>query len=76
MLAEKAKAYRADPEVQQAFSDAGIFELAQTTLDQGESLTDFLADRSSYEEFDAEQAAERNYGFVRLNQLALKHLVG
>ena len=76
MLADKAKAYRADPEVQEAFTAAGITELAESTLAAGESISDFLADKSTYEEFDAEKAAERNFGFVKLNQLALNHLIG
>ena len=76
LLADKAKAYRQDPEVQAAFEQAGIFDLAKPTLAAGESISDLLADTSSYEEFDAEKAAERNYGFVKLNQLALNHLIG
>ncbi|GAB3182283.1 xylose isomerase [Nesterenkonia halophila] len=76
MLAEKAKAYRADAEVQEAMQAAGIYELGEPTLAAGESVSDLLADRSAYEDFDAEQAAERNFGFVKLNQLALKHLIG
>ena len=42
----------------------------------GETVTDLLADRSSFEDFDADKAGERNYGFVRLQQLALQHLLG
>ncbi|GAA1453261.1 hypothetical protein ACFP47_00760 [Nesterenkonia lacusekhoensis] len=76
LLADKAKAYRQDPEVQAAFEEAGIFDLAKPTLGEGESISDLLADTSSYEEFDAEKAAERNYGFVKLNQLAVNHLIG
>ncbi|ROR72396.1 xylose isomerase [Bogoriella caseilytica] len=76
LLAAKAKAYREDPEVQEAMRYSGIFELGEPTLGGGESLADFLADRSTYEEFDVEKAAERNFGFVKLNQLAIKHLVG
>ncbi len=76
LLAEKAKAYRADPEVQEAFRTAGIHELAEPTIAQGESVSDFLADSSAYEDFDVDKAAERNYGFVKLNQLALRHLIG
>ncbi|WP_127132089.1 xylose isomerase [Georgenia sp. SYP-B2076] len=76
MLAEKAKAYRADPEVRAAFEAAGVLELSEPTLAPGESLTDLLADRGAFEEFDADAAAQRNFGFVRLNQLALAHLIG
>lgn len=76
LLAEKARAYRADPAVQAAFEAAGVFELAQPTLGAGESLADLLADRSAFEDFDATAAAERECGLVRLNQLALNHLLG
>jgi len=76
MLKERAAAYRADPEVQAALEAAGVASLRTPTLDPEESLTDLLADRSSFEDYDAEQAAEHGYGFVRLNQLALEHLLG
>lgn len=76
MLADKSKAFRADPEVQDALKASGVYELGETTLAAGESLTDFLADTSTYENFDVDKAAERNYGFVNLNQLAMKHLIG
>jgi xylose isomerase len=36
-----------------------------------------LADQSSYESFDAEEYfGGKGCGFVRLNQLALEHLMG
>jgi xylose isomerase len=76
MLKERAAAYRADPEVQAALATAGVAMLRQPTLSEGESLADLLADRSAFEEFVPEAAAERGYGFVRLNQLALEHLLG
>ncbi|MHB1065144.1 MAG: xylose isomerase [Georgenia sp.] len=76
MLAEKAKAYRADPEVRAAFEAAGVLELSRPTLAPGETLADLLADRSAFEDFDADAAAERNFGFVHLNQLAIAHLIG
>ena len=76
MLAKKSAAYRADPEVQEAFKTAGIFELATPTLNPGETVEELLADRSAFEDFDPEAAAERDFGFVRLNQLALRHLIG
>lgn len=76
MLAKKSAEYRADPEVQEAFKTAGIFELATPTLNPGETVDELLADRSAFEDFDPEAAAERDFGFVRLNQLALRHLIG
>ena len=42
----------------------------------GETYADLLADRSAFEEFDPDAAAARGYGFVRLNQLAIEHLLG
>ena len=76
MLKERALAFRADSEVQEALKYSGIEELAEPTLAAGETVTDLLADRSSFEDFDAGKAGERNYGFVRLQQLALQHLLG
>jgi xylose isomerase len=76
MLKERALAFRADAEVQEALAYSGIDELAQPTLGEGESLADLLADRSTFEDFDADKAGERNFGFVRLQQLAMQHLLG
>jgi xylose isomerase len=76
LLKERALAFRADPEVQQAMAASGITELAQPTLAAGETVADLLADRSAFEEFDADKVGERSYGFVHLNQLALEHALG
>ena len=76
LLKERAAAYRADPEVQEAMAVAGVTDLRSPTLAAGESLADLRADRTSYEDFDAEAAGTRGYGFVRLNQLGLEHLLG
>jgi xylose isomerase len=72
-LAEKAKAFRADARVQEAMQYSGVFDLAQPTLDEGESVEDLLA---ADDAFDANKAAERDFGFVKLQQLAIEHLVG
>jgi len=76
LLKERATAFRADPEVQAALATSLVAELAVPTLAAGESLTDLLADRSAFEDFDPDTAGERSYGFVRLNQLATEHLLG
>jgi xylose isomerase len=76
LLAEKAKAYRADPAVQEAFVTSGVLELSESTLGEGESVADLLADRTAFEDYDADAAGEREYAFVRLNQLAIQHLIG
>jgi xylose isomerase len=76
LLKERAEGYRADPEVQAAMEAAGVATLRQPTLDEGESLADLVADRSAFEDFDPDAAGEHGFGFVRLNQLALEHLIG
>jgi xylose isomerase len=73
LLAEKARAFRADPRVREAMDYSGVASLAVPTLDPGETLTDFVADD---EAFDPEKAAERDFGYVRLQQLAVEHLIG
>ncbi len=75
LLRERAAAYRADPAVQEAMAHAGVPTLVEPTLNDGETLADLVADRSAFEDFDPERAGERGYGFVRLNQLAIDHLL-
>jgi xylose isomerase len=76
LLKERAKAFRADPEVQEALAAAKVAELSTPTLNPGESHADLLADRSAFEDFDVDAAGAQGYGFVRLNQLAVEHLLG
>jgi xylose isomerase len=76
ILKQRATAFRADPEVQQALADARVPELSQPTLNAGEGYAELLADTSTFEDFDADTVGEKGYGFVRLNQLALEHLTG
>jgi xylose isomerase len=76
LLKERAEAFRADPEVQEALADAAVPELAQPTLGDGESYEQLLADRSAFEDFDADTAGARRGGQVRLSQLAVEHLLG
>ncbi len=73
LLAERAVAFRADPRVQEAMVASGVLDLAVSTLDVGETAGDLLA---SDDAFDPDKAAERDLGFVHLQQLALEHLVG
>ena len=76
LLKERAKAYRADPEVQEALAASFAGELTTPTRGEGESLDDLLADRSAFEDFDADAAGAKGYGYVRLAQLAVEHLLG
>jgi xylose isomerase len=76
LLKERAAAFRADPEVQEAMTAARVGELSEPTLAAGESYDGLLADRAAYEEFDADAAGARGAGVVRLDQLAVEHLLG
>ncbi len=77
ILKDRAAAFRADPEVQQALSDAKVFELGDSTLAAGESYADLLADRSAYEDFDsASYFNGHGFGFVKLQQLVTEYLLG
>ncbi|AYY14237.1 xylose isomerase [Actinobacteria bacterium YIM 96077] len=76
LLKERAAAFRADPEVQEALATTRVPELAEPTLAPGESLQDLVADRSAYEDYDADAVGERGYGVVALNQLAVEHALG
>jgi xylose isomerase len=76
LLKERAAAFRADPEVAEALAVSGVAELAKPTLNPGETVADLKADRSAFEDYDAVKAGERGYGYVRLNQLAVEHLLG
>jgi xylose isomerase len=76
LLAERAASYRADPEVAEALAAAGVATLSEPTLARGETIGQLLAAREAYEDYDYEAAGARGYGFVRLNQLAIEHLLG
>ena len=76
LLKERALAFRADPEVQEAMAASGIAELAQPTIAAGETVADLMADETSFESYDADKAAEHSFAFVHLNQLAVEHALG
>ncbi|MET0493493.1 MAG: xylose isomerase [Actinoplanes sp.] len=75
LLKERAQAFRADPEVQQALADSKVKELAQPTLNEGESYTDLLNDKSAFEDYDVDAAGAQGYHFVKLHQLAIDHVM-
>ncbi|MGW7458109.1 xylose isomerase [Streptomyces sp. NPDC054797] len=74
LLAERSRAFRADPEVQAALAASRLPELALPTAADG--LAGLLADRSAFDEFDVDAAAQRGMAFEQLDQLALEHLLG
>ena len=71
MLKERAKAFRADARVQAAIKESGLDELAKPTLAAGETWKDLEKDS-----FDLDAAGKRGYGYEKLDQLALEHLMG
>jgi xylose isomerase len=75
LLKERAAAFRADPEVQEALAASRVAELSEPTAPEGyEAL---LADRNAYEDFDPSVYFNgKGFGFVRLQQLATEHLMG
>ena len=76
LLKERAAAFRADPEVQEALAAARVPELSVPTVGEG-GYADLLADPSAFEEFDADAYFNgKGFGFVRLQQLATEHLLG
>jgi xylose isomerase len=77
LLKERAAAFHADPEVQAALKDSRVAEINTATLNPGESYQDLLADKAAYENFDADSYFDaKGFGFVKLNQLAIEHLMG
>lgn len=75
LLKQRALAFRADPEVQSGLEEAGVNSMAEPTLAATESAADLLAD-DAVGDLDPVALGERNYGFVRLHQLAVEHLMG
>ena len=75
-LREKSRAFRADPEVQEALEAGRVAELSQPTLGEGETYTDLLADKSAFEDYDIDRARTQGYGYARIQRLAIEHLLG
>jgi xylose isomerase len=75
LLKERAAAFRADPEVQEALAAAKVPDLRTPTLGEG-GYEELLADRSALEDFDAETVAQRGAGVTRIDQLMIEHLLG
>ena len=77
LLKERASAFRADPEVQEALAAARVSELSEPTLGAGETVELLLNDREAYETLNADAYFNaKGFGFVQLQQLATEHLMG
>ncbi|MGH1561392.1 xylose isomerase [Mumia sp. DW29H23] len=72
VLRDKVRAFRADPEVQEALTAARLPELAVPTLDEGEGWREL----EQAELADPDELAARGAAFEHLDQLALEHLYG
>ncbi|HEY2505868.1 MAG TPA: xylose isomerase [Streptosporangiaceae bacterium] len=71
ILREKVRAFRADPEVQQALQSARVDHLALPTLAEGETWRDVRGFAP-----DVNALGERGMAFEALDQLALEYLYG
>jgi xylose isomerase len=76
MLRDRARAFRADPEVQEALKAARVEELSSPTLSDGETYEQLLADATAYEDYDPDPARTQGYGYAHLQRLAVEHLLG
>jgi xylose isomerase len=71
LLKERALAFRNDPRVKAAMLESHIDQLEIPTLSSGESWEDIELDS-----IDIESAGARGYGYEKIDQLALEHLMG
>ena len=71
LLKERALAFRNDPRVKAAMVESHIDQLEVPTLSSGESWKDIELDS-----IDVEAAAARGYGYEKIDQLAIEHLMG
>ncbi|WP_250035749.1 xylose isomerase [Paractinoplanes maris] len=75
LLKERAQEFRADPVVQEALRDSKVLELETPTLNPGETYQDLLNDKSAWDDFDVDAAGAQGYGFVKLHQLMIDHVL-
>ena len=71
LLKERALAFRNDPRVKAAMVESHIDQLEIPTLSSGESWKDIELDS-----IDVEAAGARGYGYEKIDQLAIEHLMG
>jgi xylose isomerase len=75
-LRDRARAFRADPDVQEALAAARVDELSSPTLSEGETYEELLADRTAFEDYNLDTPRTQGYGFARVQRLAVQHLLG
>jgi xylose isomerase len=74
ILRERSRAFRADPDVQEALRTSKLDELARPTLAAGETYMTLREE--DWGDAAVEALANRGMGFERLDQLAMDHLLG
>jgi xylose isomerase len=74
ILREKARAFRADPRVQEALTASRVPESRIATLAPGETFADLVTDVDA--NFDIEAAGRRGFHYSHLDQIGLEHLLG
>ena len=62
--------------MQEALAAAEVAELSRRTLNDGETHQQLQSDRTAFEDFDADAARTKGYGFAELQRLAMEHLLG
>ena len=75
ILRDKVQAFRADPEVAAALAAAGVPNLDEPTVAEGESLDDLRAPYVNGA-YDLEALGARSVAQEALDQLAMEHLLG
>jgi xylose isomerase len=75
-LRDRSRAFRADPDVQQALAAAGVADLSLPTMNDGETHEQLQSDRTAFEDYDIDAARTKGYGFAELQRLAIEHLLG
>ena len=73
VLAQKAREYDQDPRVRAAMANAGVPELAESTIGRYSAES---ADRLKAESFDPDRLADRTYGNEALDQLVIDRILG
>ncbi len=76
LLKERAAAFRADPEVQEALAARRRRRARHADARRRRVLAGACSPTAALDDFDAERPAERGFGFVQLDQLAIEHLIG
>ena len=71
ILKERAAAFRADPEVQEALKAARVDQLNVPTMAEGDTIDALRA-----EEIDAVTLGKHSMGYARIDQLAIEHMLG